>query len=332
MAGAATGPGSNGVGSVFASNPVQGLGLEGLTDRKDTDSAVPTAAYHDVQLTNLDGSGYLCGTYACVRSSTGSLAFSADEHVSVHAPSGSVRAGDRVLLDHRGSGIRPAASASARPCAASTTCGGRYVSIVGRGHLVHLRPSDERDSRIGKGGVDDAEDAEVILRGYGHAVRQGQNLSFSCEQAGAISEGFADYWAVTVTDVVAKRIGWTEREPLPYVANSNSTSYTSTVPTSVCVASTSICATERLDRRGAPGRRDLVHGSGTFGQAVGDVKADALVLEGSMDFPDTTMPDLAHEQWLRHSGSTDRASRRRFATHFAARGILSDDRQALPLR
>jgi hypothetical protein len=70
------GAGSTGIGSVFASNPVQELGLEGLTDEKDADSAVPAAAYHDVTLTNLDGSEYLCGDYACVRTSTGNPAFS----------------------------------------------------------------------------------------------------------------------------------------------------------------------------------------------------------------------------------------------------------------
>jgi hypothetical protein len=50
------------------------------------------------------------------------------------------------------------------------------------------------------------------------------------EQAGAISEGFGDYWAVTVSDVVAKALGVPELEPLPCVADWDSTSYTSTVP------------------------------------------------------------------------------------------------------
>jgi hypothetical protein len=67
---------STGVGSVFADNPVQELGDESLTDQKDSDAAVPAVAYHDVTLTNLNGSGYLCGDYACVRTSTGDLAFS----------------------------------------------------------------------------------------------------------------------------------------------------------------------------------------------------------------------------------------------------------------
>jgi hypothetical protein len=89
-------------------------------------------------------------------------------------------------------------------------------------------PKDEL--RFGKGGVDDAEDAEVILHEYGHAIHFAQNFSFASEQAGAISEGFGDYWAVTVADVVSTSLGVTEREPLPCVADWDSASYTSTVP------------------------------------------------------------------------------------------------------
>jgi zinc metalloprotease ZmpB len=74
---AAPGPGtSTGVGSVFVPNPVQSLGDQSLTDQKDADSAVPAAAYHDVTLTNLDGSGFLRGDYATVVSETGNPAYS----------------------------------------------------------------------------------------------------------------------------------------------------------------------------------------------------------------------------------------------------------------
>jgi hypothetical protein len=52
-------------------------------------------------------------------------------------------------------------------------------------------PKDEL--RFGKGGVDDAEDAEVILHEYGHAIHEGSGFQFSSEEAGAISEGFGDY-------------------------------------------------------------------------------------------------------------------------------------------
>ena len=54
--------------------------------------------------------------------------------------------------------------------------------------------------RFGKGGVDDAEDAEVILHEYGHAIQDSQSRRLRrSEEAGAIGEGFGDYWAATVS-------------------------------------------------------------------------------------------------------------------------------------
>src|SRR5438874_5908088 len=82
-------------------------------------------------------------------------------------------------------------------------------------------PVDEL--RFGKGGVDDAEDAEVILHEYGHAIHFSQNFDFGGE-GGAISEGFGDYWAVTVSD----HISLTPDEPC--VADWDSSPYTSGDP------------------------------------------------------------------------------------------------------
>jgi hypothetical protein len=50
--------------------------------------------------------------------------------------------------------------------------------------------------------------------GNGSECHGGQTFSFASEEAGAISEGFGDYWAVTVADVVSRRLGVPEREPL----------------------------------------------------------------------------------------------------------------------
>jgi zinc metalloprotease ZmpB len=82
-AAASTGSGgSTGTGSVFVPNPVQSLGDESLTDQKDADAAVPAAAYHNVTLTHLDGSGHLRGDYAAIVGETGSPAY---QHLPLHA-------------------------------------------------------------------------------------------------------------------------------------------------------------------------------------------------------------------------------------------------------
>jgi zinc metalloprotease ZmpB len=78
---------------------------------------------------------------------------------------------------------------------------------------------------FGKGGVDDAEDAEVIDHEYGHAVQDDQVPGFgSSEEAGAIGEGFGDYLAVAVSSAYAP----TRDEAC--VADWDSTSYTIGVP------------------------------------------------------------------------------------------------------
>ena len=63
-------------------------------------------------------------------------------------------------------------------------------------------PKDEM--RFGKGGVDDAEDAEVILHELGHQIHFSQSATFfASNEAGSISEGFGDYWAGDVSEIVA---------------------------------------------------------------------------------------------------------------------------------
>ena len=58
---------------------------------------------------------------------------------------------------------------------------------------------------LGKGGVDDAEDAEVIVHEYGHSVQDDQVPGFGTSlEAGAIGEAFSDYLAVTVTTAVTR--------------------------------------------------------------------------------------------------------------------------------
>ena len=53
--------------------------------------------------------------------------------------------------------------------------------------------------RLGKGGVDDGEDGEVIVHEYGHAVHDSQVPGYGTSlDAGAIGEAFGDYLAVTV--------------------------------------------------------------------------------------------------------------------------------------
>lgn len=49
----------------------------------------------------------------------------------------------------------------------------------------------------GEGGVDDAEDADVVLHEYGHAIQYNINPNWGGGESGALGEGFGDYWAAS---------------------------------------------------------------------------------------------------------------------------------------
>ena len=320
--GASRGPGSStDVGSVFVPNPVQSLGDESLTDQKDADAAVPATEYHDVTLTNLDGSGNLSGDYATVVSETGNPAFSPtntfrytrhqDEFEQVMAYYWVTQAQRYIHSLGFGTSLRPIDN---RPQAVRINQFGQDNSFA--------TPHPNSELRFGKGGVDDAEDAEVILHEYGHAIHFSQNFSFASEQAGAISEGFADYWAVTVADVVSMALGVPEREPLPCVADWDSTSYTSTVPH--CLRRVDTNLHYPVDLNGEVHHDGQIWSRALWDirQALGHVKADTIILQGSFDFPGTDMPDLANRTVAAAQQLYGTAAANIVSKAFADRGIL----------
>jgi hypothetical protein len=313
--------GSIGSGSVFVSNPVQSLGMEGLTDQKDSDAAVPAAAYHTVTLTNLDGSGFLRGDYANVYSSTGNLAFSPTNTFAYTRHQDEF---EQVMAYYW------------------ITEAQKYIHSLGFGEArraIDNRPQNVRinqwgldnsfatdtpknELRFGKGGVDDAEDAEVILHEYGHAIHFSQGFSFASEEAGAISEGFADYWAVTVSDIVDTSLGVPQLEPLPCVADWDSTSYTSGVPHCLRRVDLNLHYPADLDGEVHDDGRIWSRALWDIRRALGHVKADTIILQGSFDFPGTTMPDLANRTVAAARQLYGNGAANTVQQAFADRGIL----------
>ena len=81
--------------------------------------------------------------------------------------------------------------------------------------------------RLGKGGVDDAEDAEVIIHEYGHAMHQSQVPGYGQSlDAGAIGESFGDYFAVTVGLDAAGDYDWPVEAEEACPMDWDATSYT----------------------------------------------------------------------------------------------------------
>jgi hypothetical protein len=283
---------STGTASVFVSNPVQSLGDESLIDQNDSDAAVPASAYHAVELTNLDGSGYLSGDYATVLSETGNPAYSAtntfnytrhqDEFEQVMAYYWITQAQKYIQSLGFGESRR---AVNDRPQPVRINQWGLDNSFA--------TDSPKNELRFGKGGVDDAEDAEVILHEYGHAIHFSQNFSFASEEAGAISEGFGDYWAVTVADVVGRSLGVRNKVGLPCVMDWDATSYTSTVPHCLRRVDTNNHYPEDLSGEVHQDGKIWSRALWDIRQGLGNVKADTIILTGSFDFPGTTMADLA---------------------------------------
>src|SRR6478672_2102986 len=217
--------GSTGTASVFMVNPVQSSGDESLTDSKDADSAVPASAYATVQLRNLDGSGYLSGKWANVRTNTGPAAYSTsnqflftrhdDRFEQVMAYFWVNQAQEYLQSLGFGSSLRP------------VNMHAQDVRIDQYG-IDNSYQTDKQDFlRFGKGGVDDAEDAEVIVHEYGHAVHASQVPGFGTSlDAGSIGEAWGDYFAVSVGLDAAKQYGWPVKAEEACPMDWDSTSYT----------------------------------------------------------------------------------------------------------
>jgi hypothetical protein len=306
---------STGTGRVFFPNPVAYLQDQTLTDQKDADYPALQPAYQIVTLTNLDGSGYLQGDWATVRSETGDPAFSSDNAFIYN------RHDDRFEQVMAYYWIT-----EAQKYIQSLGFGTTYRPVNMKSQNVRINQwgqdnsfaTDKQDElRFGKGGVDDAEDAEVILHEYGHAIHFSQSPTFyTSVESGSIGEGFADYWAVTVSDVIA---------PTPdpaCVADWDSVSYTSTVPHCLRRVDTNLHYPEDLNGRVHHDGQIWSRALWDIRDALGHVKADTIILQAQFDFPGTTMPDLANRTVTAAQQLYGNAAANAVRKAFQARGIL----------
>ena len=302
-----------GVGTVFQPNPVADLGDQTLTDQKDADYAALTAAYHDVILTNLDGSGFLVGDWAQVVSETGDRAYSPsnefryrrddDRFEQVMAYYWITEAQKYIQSLGFGTSRRPVNRKS------------QNVRINQWGVDNSFATTHKDELRFGKGGVDDAEDAEVILHEYGHAIHFSQGFAFASAEAGAISEGFGDYWAVTVGNVIAPT-----SDPA-CVADWDSVSYTSSAPH--CLRRVDTNLRYPADLNGGVHHDGQIWSRALWDirQAVGNVKADTLILEAQFGFAGTTMRELAATTVAVANNLYGRGVASQVRTAFANRGL-----------
>jgi hypothetical protein len=306
---------------VFAPNPVADLGLQTLTDQKDADyfSADPALAraYHRVTLTDLDGSGTLTGAYAKVLSETGKAA--------TNTGSGFIYTRDQDQFEQT---MGYYWVTQAQRYIQSLGFGSTLPAVNKRQQLLRINQFGGDNSfyregtgkltiTFGKGGVDDAEDAEVIVHEYGHSVQDNQVPGFgSTPEAGAIGEAFGDYLAVTVSEHFAP----TADEPC--VADWDSTSYTSTVPHCLRRVDTSKHYPEDIVGE--------VHADGEIWsralwdihKALGAKLADTIIIRAQFGFTaDIGMQDAAAVT-IRTAGLYGTSAQTAVRAAFAARGLV----------
>jgi len=309
------GPGtSTGSGRVFFPNPVAQLQDQTLTDQKDADYAALQPAYRVRTLTNLDGSGFLSGDWAVVVSETGNPAYSPTNSFLYNRSQDEF---EQVMAYYW--------ITEAQKYIQSLGFGTRYRAVNNEPQRVRINQwgadnsfatTHKDEIRLGKGGVDDAEDAEVILHEYGHAIHFSQNFAFASVEAGAISEGFGDYWAVTVTQVISPTA-----DPA-CVADWDAVSYTVRVPHCLRRTDSNLHYPENLVGQVHADGRIWSRALWDIRNSIGNVKADTVILEGQFDFDGTTMTDLATRTVAAAQRIYGGQTAKKVRDAFEARGIL----------
>ena len=191
---------ADGRGRVFNPSPIVALKDDTLMDQDDSADAIPEAAYTDVILLELDGSGFLDGRYVSTRltpdrANEPSLEFNylrddpRFEEVMVYYHV------DTVARYLKGLGFD-----FLNDWQIPTNV---HVSEGPDAFYDHI----EMSINFGDGGVDLAEDAEVIIHEYGHAILDRQVPGIFGGEGGAIHEGFSDFIAACFFTTVSDGYG-----------------------------------------------------------------------------------------------------------------------------
>lgn len=85
-------------------------------------------------------------------------------------------------------------------------------------------PTDE-SLNFGTGGVDDAEDADIVLHEYGHSIQDNQVPGFGGNDESSMGEGFGDYLSSSMADVLATDAGHPQLTSAACVGEWDSTAY-----------------------------------------------------------------------------------------------------------
>lgn len=182
---------------VFDPNPVVEQGSRtGLVDGND-DSPALDALYRKVSLQDLDPAGCLSGLWAAISIGRGSTCPSTNQDFSNVTRGNACKCFEAAMAYFHIDRMQ------------------RYLQSLGFGNVVHraipvnLHATTADNSfyspstgslNFGDGGVNDAQDADVISHEYGHAIQDSQAQGFGVTtEGGTLGEGFGDYWQAAMS-------------------------------------------------------------------------------------------------------------------------------------
>jgi Zn-dependent metalloprotease len=208
----------NGTGQVFKDNAVVATQDNNLVDSNDAASAVPSSAYSTVTLQGLNGNNLLDGQFASGSASKARAAGTSNNFIFLRNTKAFSETMAYFHIDFAQRYIQSLG----------------FTNVDNRQQVFSIDRSTADNSSYspstkkityGTGGVDDAEDGEVIIHEYGHSVQDNQVPGFGAvEEGGAMGEGFGDYLAATVNASL------TGEFQIVCIAEWDATSYAAGVP------------------------------------------------------------------------------------------------------
>jgi|GEM_PF-458478 len=203
---------------VFDPNPVVTMKDSELKDRDDAKDAVPESAYFKVTLDNLLPGDSLDGKYVTTQKTKDRACDPERRFVYDRSDN---RFNEVMAYYHMDTSQMHIQSLGFK------NVNNRQVFVDAHGTTDDnsFYVPWENTITFGTGGVDDAEDADIILHEYGHSIVHSQVPGFSSAgESRCIGEGFADYWSTTAS--AGKSDGFDKE----VIGNWDATSYSTANP------------------------------------------------------------------------------------------------------
>lgn len=307
---------ADGTGKIFLPNAGASTDDNGLSDQNNSAGAVPPSAYTTASLLGLDGSGFINGPFVNTKPTAN----------RVNRANNDFTDQDRSLRGFEEVEAYWAIDTAQRYVQSFGYLNAANYSI---GVNVHAFPDDnsfyagfgngQGQISFGDGGVDDAEDAEIVWHEYGHALLDNQKTNIN-QNFDGMGEGYADYLAATNA---ARQPSTDHAQYDPAVGEWDATSYNPGNPPFLRRVDTNAHYPE--DRSGDPHVTGMIWSGALWDikNAIGQATADHIFLEGNFLLPSSPLLPQAAQSYLQADmnlfGGSHQAA---MNAVFTARGLL----------